>query len=272
MRERILISGAAGGLGKAFCAACAERGYDLILTDQSEDNLKVLAEGLRRAYRIRVDWIASDLMDSDARLSFLEQVKAFGENLTGLICVAGIDYEGGITERSLEELRAIRHVNIESTVELAYGVLRQRRNTDPFHLIMVCSLAAFQPMPFKATYAASKSFLLQFALALREEMRPTGVTVTALCPAGMPTNQECRQAIDAQGLMGRLTTCNVGDVAEQALDCCWRGKAIVIPGFLNKVLCFLTRLAPAPLIARMVYHRWAGAINRKGGNYICPVE
>jgi short-subunit dehydrogenase len=111
-------------------------------------------------------------------------------------------------------------------------------------------------MPVKATYAASKRFLLDFSLALREEVRPLGATVTVLCPAGLPTTPECIRAIEAQGLMGQLTTQDIGSVAAGTLDCALKGRAVYIPGLFNRMLQMLGALAPASLVASLIGHRW----------------
>ncbi|MEM5773881.1 MAG: SDR family NAD(P)-dependent oxidoreductase, partial [Anaerolineaceae bacterium] len=117
-----------------------------------------------------------------------------------------VDYEGPFFERTNRQIRAIVRLNIESTLEMTHTLLQYRDPSAAFRVINVASLAAFYPMPVKAAYAASKRFLLDFSLALREEMRPMGASVTVLCPAGMPTNPECERGIEAQGWMGPITT------------------------------------------------------------------
>jgi short-subunit dehydrogenase len=114
-------------------------------------------------------------------------------------------------------------------------------------------------MPVKATYAASKRFLVDFSLALREEVRPLGATVTVVCPAGLPTTPECIRGIDAQGLMGHLTTQNVGTVAAGALDYALAGRTVYIPGLINRALLSIASLIPPALIASMVGARWRAA-------------
>ena len=126
----------------------------------------------------------------------------------------------------------------------------------PFRIVNVSSLAAFFSMPVKATYAASKRFLLDFSLALRNELREQNVTVTVLCPAGLPTTAECITAIEAQGIFGQLTTEDIGKVAHQTIEAALRGRAIVIPGFLNQALKALGGLVPPVSLAEMVGKRW----------------
>ncbi len=262
MQPWIFITGASGGLGKAFTVECASRGWNVFLTDLRPADLEILASGLRQAYGVEVRCQACDLTDPGAREQLFAALNATRLRFAMLINVAGGDAEGKFYERTREQIRTIVRVNIEGTLEVTHTLLGQRDLYAPFRIINVASLAAFYPMPVKATYAASKRFLLDFSLALREEVRGLGATVTALCPAGMPTTRECIQAIEAQGLMGQLTTQNIGSVAAQTIDAALKGRAIVIPGRLNHLLQLLGGLFPATLIARLVGQRWEGAYAR----------
>jgi short-subunit dehydrogenase len=139
---------------------------------------------------------------------------------------------------------------------MTWHLLRHRAPDEPLNIINVSSLAAFYPMPFKAVYAASKRFLLDWSLALNEELRHQRVAVTVLCPAGLPTYPATMRVIEAQGLMGRITTMNVGDVAAMTLDQALAGRRVVIPGLVNRVLRLLGRIAPPALAAALINRRW----------------
>jgi uncharacterized protein len=259
MKKYVLITGAAGGLGKAFAVECASRGWDLYLTDLKDDPLRVLAGSLRQTYHVDVLWQACDLVDAEARGQLFRTLATGGQRFWALINVAGVDYEGLFYEQTREHLRTILRLNIEATLEVTHALLGQRDPYTTFRIINVASLAAFYPMPVKATYAASKRFLLDFSLALREEVRGLGATVTVLCPAGMPTNDACLRGIEAQGWMGIATTQNVGSVAALTIDRAMKGKAVVIPGWLNRMLQIMGGLLPARLVARLVGQRWMAA-------------
>jgi hypothetical protein len=114
-------------------------------------------------------------------------------------------------------------------------------------------------MPLKATYAASKGFLVQWNRALHEELRPAGGSATALCPAGLPTREESRRAIDAQGFVGRITTVDVGRVTREAVNALLAGRPVCIPGAANQILRCLAWLVPDQLIARSLHRRWGAA-------------
>jgi len=259
----VLITGATGGLGKAFAVECASRGWNLFLTDLNTAALELLAGSLQQTYGVQARSHACDLTDAAARAALFETLQAAHLRFWALINVAGTDYEGSFYERTRGEIRTIIRLNIEATLEMTHALLEYRDPLMPFRIINVASLAAFYPMPVKATYAASKRFLLDFSLALREEVRELGATVTVLCPAGLPTNPECVQAIEAQGLMGQLTTQNIGDVAAQTLDAALHGRALCIPGVLNRLLQVLGGLVPPAWIAAFIAHRWRLARQRR---------
>jgi uncharacterized protein len=259
MDSFVMITGATGGLGKAFAAECSSRGWNLYLTDLRQEPLEVLGVALHNTYGVEVRRCSCDLTTAEQRDRFLGDLQASGTRFTGLINVAGGDVEGLFSDQSSEELRTILRLNVEAAMEMTHGLLRLRDERSTFRIINVASLAAFFPMPYKATYAASKRFMLDLSLALREELRAENVTVTALCPAGMPTTAECIAAIEAQGLMGQLTTLNTGSVAAGALDAAARGKAVYVPGALNRLLYSLGRFVPPTVVSSFVARRWGAA-------------
>ncbi|MCD4804041.1 MAG: SDR family NAD(P)-dependent oxidoreductase [Anaerolineales bacterium] len=259
MRSKVFISGAAGGLGKAFAVECARRGWDLFLTDLNSEQLEILAAALRRTYGIHVLYKECNLMDPDSRQELFLSITSGSYRFRGLINVAGLDVEGMFRERSRDDIRGIVRLNVEGTLEVTHSLLEIMDPMQSFWIITVSSLAAFFPIPVKATYAASKRFLLDFSLALRDEVKAQGVTVTVLCPAGLPTTSSAVEGIEAQGLMGQLTTQNIGYVARRTLDQALRGKSIVVPGFLNQVMRYAGSLVPPVVLSGLIGKRWRAA-------------
>jgi short-subunit dehydrogenase len=263
MDSLVFITGATGGLGKAMALECASRGWDLYLTDLHSEKLSTLAAGLERSCGVNVLYAAADLTDARERSTLFERLRNEKLRFRGLINVAGTDHEGLFLERSSEHIIAILRLNIEATLVVTHELLALRDQAVTFRIINVSSLAAFFAMPVKATYAASKRFILDFSLAMRNELRDQNVTVTALCPAGLPTTDSCIAAIESQGLMGQLTTEDIGKVAHETVDAMLRGRAIVIPGFLNRVIRWLGGLVPATSVADLVGTRWRMAQQRR---------
>lgn len=269
MHSLYLITGATGGLGKALAVECASRGWDLLLTDLFEDRLEALAGGLERTYGVEVRYRAADLTQAAARANLFEWAGREGLRFRGLINVAGLDHEGMFLERRSEEITGILRLNIESSLLMTHAILPHRDHRFRFRIINVSSLGAYFAMPVKATYAASKRFLLDFSLALRNELRDENVGVTVLCPAGLPTTQECIRAIEAQGAMGQLTTENVGKVAHETVEAALRGRAVLVPGFLNRLLLSLSSLLPAASVAGIIGGRWRNAHQRRSRQTGC---
>jgi short-subunit dehydrogenase len=111
-------------------------------------------------------------------------------------------------------------------------------------------------MPVKSVYAASKRFMLDFSLALGQEVAGSGVKVMVLCPAGLPTCERSINGIRRQGLAGVLTTGDAGRVAARSLDLLNAGSRLYIPGAFNRFLVFLSRLVPPTLVAAFIWRRW----------------
>ena len=257
METYLMISGATGGLGSALVVECARRGYNLYLTDISEDGAE-FAHFIAKTYGIEARYRACDLTSSQARQEMFTQFKAEGCSFWGLLNVAGLDNEGAFLEKSREQIMRIIQVDVESTVDMTYAILSLRAHDRRFMLVNVCSLAAFFPMPYKATYAASKRFLVEFSRAIREEIGDFG-SVTALCPGGLPTTPASMRKIFAQGFWGKMTTMEVETVARRTIDYALRGRAVYIPGLLNCILQWLGALIPPGIVAKFIGKRWRTA-------------
>jgi len=250
----LLISGATGGLGSAFAVECAQRGYDLVLTDVPKEAAQ-FTSSLASAFSVDVQYLSCDLTSPQERITLYKNLDEAGFSFWGLINVAGIDYEGAFLSRRKDEILQILRLNIEATVDLTHTILAKRASNKRFMLINVCSLAAFFPMPYKALYAASKRFLLDFTLSIAEEISSFG-SATALCPAGLPTNPDVMRAIFAQGFWGKMTSMDPNQVARLTINAALKGKKVVIPGFLNLWLQKLGSLLPRTMAVRMLGKRW----------------
>lgn len=252
----VLITGASGGLGRALASECARRGWRLFLTDLNASGLQAIKCGLERQYGATVVARACDLTSSEDVNSLLCFADERGLSFDMLLNVAGIDYEGSFLTRTCESLLSIVSLNIEATLRITHGVLARRVAGRRFYLVFVSSLASKYPMPLKATYAASKRFLLDFSIALGQELRSQNVSVTALCPAGLATTPEAIRGISAQGIWGSLTTNKLELVAQGTLKRALSGRRVFIPGALNRTLSAAGSLLPQTFVAKVIYGRW----------------
>ncbi|OQB24989.1 MAG: 3-oxoacyl-(acyl-carrier-protein) reductase FabG [Firmicutes bacterium ADurb.Bin182] len=257
---KVLITGAAGGLGRALAVECALRGYDLFLTDVNEGGLLSIKRGLLRRFPVKVMIKSCDLTSERETGELFQFADRNGWTFDMLMNVAGIDFEGGFLERSSYNILKIVRLNIEATLSVTHKALARRNGSSKrFYLVFVSSLASMYPMPLKAVYAASKRFLLSLAYALGQELKSRNVSVLALCPGGLPTTPDALAGIQAQGFWGKLTTNRLETVARRTIEKALRGRRVYIPGVVNALLSFFGRLIPETAVAKFLYGRWSKA-------------
>ena len=251
-REAAVITGASQGLGRAFAEACARRGIDLVLVALPDSGLDRVARGLELLYDVRVASVGMDLTGAESVETLVERIGETGLRVSMLINNAGVGYNARFEDSDIEENESCVLLNNLALVKLTRLLLPELQRRERAFVLNVASLAAFFPMPYMPVYGSSKAFILNFSLALRAELRGTPVSVTALCPNGIRTNGEARAKIEAHGLIGRWVSMDAEDVARTALDGMLAGRAVIIPGFINRVLAGVGRHAPAFIVCPVV--------------------
>jgi uncharacterized protein len=263
MREQTaasaVITGAGGGLGGAFALQAARQGWNLILVDLPGTGLADLSARLSRMYGVEAEHLEMDLTLEEDRRALARRVNGGSVPVRLLVNNAGTGCQASFDDAPLARLSASVGVNVQATMELTWLLLPLLKRQPRAMIINVASLAAFYPMPAMAVYAATKSFVLSFTLALGAELEGSGVTVSALCPAGMITNRETAEQVRAQGFWGRVTTWEPERVAALALTRARRGAPVIVPGVVNQVLRLVGGLAPRPLVAGLILRRWKRA-------------
>ncbi len=256
MKSYVCITGAAGGLGKAFALECASRGWNLYLTDINHEKLERLALGLTRLHDVKVIYDRCDLVEPELREEFWTHAQNLGIRFHMLINVAGVDFEGAFLSRSSKELETIIRLNVEATVMMTRRIMEFRDQKNRTNIINVSSLAGFFPMPLKAVYAATKRFLLDFSRAMHKELRHENIRVLALCPAGLATKEDTIESIQSQGFAGEITTMQTGKVAARTINRALAGHSVYIPGLVNQLLKVFGAIIPADWVAWLVMRRW----------------
>ena len=195
MRNCVLITGATGGLGKAYVEECAYLGYDLVLTATKQVRLDKLKAEIRSKFNVNVWTKEADLSDEKSRAELFAFLKSNSIEVNMLINNAGYIFEGSFLGCEREEIMKAIQVNIMGTMDLTYRFLSNRNVNRRNYVLFVSSLAGFNPMPQMATYASTKACLTNFAIALREELKDKDVFVTAVCPGGMATNDAMKESL-----------------------------------------------------------------------------
>lgn len=240
-----LVTGASRGIGAALAEALAGEGWNLILSARSSEDLERLRERLARP-GIEIHCVAADLRTGGAA-ALLAEIERQGWEVGLLVNNAGLgsggEFAGLALERELEEVQ----VNVAAMVELTQGCLAGMRARGRGAVIQVASTAAFQPVPYMATYAATKAFVLHFSLALHEELREQGIHVMALCPGPTQTS-----FFEVAGLGPRRGMATAEAVARQALAGLKAGRAVVVCGGSNRAMVAVVRLLPRGMVTRVV--------------------
>jgi short-subunit dehydrogenase len=241
-----LITGASAGLGAEFARACAARGQRLVLVARRRDRLEALAAELGGEAEI----VAADLARPGAAARLIADIAARGLSVDTLINNAGFGLAGRFDTLPLERQREMIDLNVAALTELCHLVLPAMRARRRGAILNVASTAAFQAGPYMAVYYATKAYVLSFTEALHQELKASGVRVTALCPG--PTATEFFDVAGAgNGRLARMAVDPVA-VARAGLDGLARNKAIVIPGAMNKATAQSNRLLPRALMRRIV--------------------
>jgi hypothetical protein len=245
-----LITGASSGLGEEFARQLARENYDLVLTARREDRLKAVAAEAIKLGASKVEVIAADLGQPDAAMKLHRQVSERGIEIECLVNNAGFGTHG--TFHKLPLVREIEEINLNITALVSLtrlfieAMVARRRGT----IINVASTAAFQPIPYMATYAATKAFVLNFSEAVALEVRRAGVTVMALCPG--PTRTEFQSTAGVEtSTFPSFAYMDAKTVVAQALASAKRGKAVRINGIMNQVMAQSTRFTPRSVVARI---------------------
>jgi uncharacterized protein len=243
-----LITGASSGIGEVFARKLAARGQNVLLVARSEDKLITLCNELGRSNSIRAQYVALDLSQPESPARLFEEVEKRALSVDMLINNAGFGSMGEFSKLDLARELNMIDLNIKSLVELTHRFLGPMLERKQGTIINVASTAGFQPVPFMATYAATKAFVLSFSEALWEENRPHGVHIMALCPGVTDTN--FFEAARGHKPPARVSQ-SPEDVVETALRGLSRKKSHVISGWTNLVMVESERLAPRSLVTRL---------------------
>lgn len=247
------MTGGSAGIGLEFARELARRGADLVLVARSEERLREAAAGLEADHGVRVETLAADLSESESIVRVSDAVAKLGLEPSVLVNNAGSGYYGRFVEGpGPEEVWKGVCLNVASAAALTRAFLPDMIRRGEGAVINISSTAAFQPVPYMATYGAGKAFVLSFSEALWAECRGSGVRVLAVCPGAVETefwadwgNKDPRRY---NYLTGISSPRQVAEAGISALD---SGKGLVVPGLRDLILARSIALAPRSLVARL---------------------
>jgi uncharacterized protein len=240
----VLITGASFGLGADFAQLFAADRYDLILVARSEDRLLALQEKLTTKYNIKSSVIACDLAKSHAAFELKAELDRKNLQVDVLVNNAGFGDFGLFHEIDALRQQQMIDLNVTTLTLLTRLLLPDMIKRKQGKILNVASTASFQPGPLMAVYFATKSYVLSFSAALANELKGTGVTVTALCPGATETHFVQHANLDDSKLFKRMKPATSMDVAKFGVDALHKGKVVAVHGFINRMMSWSVSFFP----------------------------
>lgn len=245
--ETALITGASEGIGYELTRIFAENGYDVVMVARSEEKMREMSEELEGEFGVSAQVIRKDLSVPGSSEEVYEEAP---DSIDVLVNNAGIGTCGFFHENDLgREVDTVR-LNVETPTHLTGLFLEDMVERDGGRILNVSSMAAFQPGPTMAVYYATKAYLLSFSEAISNELKDTGVSVTALCPGPTETGF-IQKAGEQNSRINEGEKMSQRTVAEAGYEGLMNKKNVVVPGFKNRMLVRLTKIAPKSLVIRV---------------------
>ena len=244
-----VVTGASSGIGLELAKLFAQNGYDLVIVAEDE-GIESAADQLRSLGPM-VESVQADLATEDGVEELWERIEEMGRPVDAIAINAGVGVGGPFLETDLEEEINLINLNVTGAVHLAKHVVQHMAERGEGKILFTSSIAADMPAPFEAVYGASKAFLLSFSEALRNELKDTNITVTALQPGPTDTNFFDRAGMQ-DTKVGADKKDDPADVARDGFEALMAGKDHVVAGsFKNKVQSTMAQVTPDKVTAEM---------------------
>jgi len=249
-----MVTGASRGLGRAIARELASRKLNLLLISLPNDGLDLVSSEIRSEFGVDVDVFEIDM----TRVNAFEQIRDWvgSRSVFMLVNNAGIGGSKSFDSVDSSYLNRMIQINIRSVSLLSWYFLPKLKEHDEAFILNVSSMASFSPIAYKTLYPASKAFVSNFSRCLNEELKDTGVFVSALCPGPMPTNSDVCARVNRQSRVARFGVKSAEDVARIAIRDMFAHRKVIVPGFSNRLYRFLMSVVPGtiriPLISSFV--------------------
>jgi short-subunit dehydrogenase len=253
-----LITGASSGIGKALALKCASKGMNILLVALPTEELYELEKQICRDFNVTCHSFGVDLSMHCSSAAVFNWVKENDYKVNILINNVGVGSKGAFEQLTPDFYHTQIHLNVMTTCMMTRLFVDDLKANAPSHILNVGSLGGFFMLPNKIVYSATKAFVYAFSQGLRMELACSGVTVSVLCPGGTDSNEKTTAINkDLKGL-AKISILQPHEVAEEAINKMMKGKARIIPGFINKLSYHVARLTPEFLqrifIARTFKH------------------
>ena len=244
-RQTALVTGGSGGIGLELAKVLARNGFDLVLVSRTRDSLEAAAGQIEGKYDVRVHVFAADLRRREAPEAIFDFLHNENTAIDILINNAGFGLGGEFAETELTRELEMIQVNIAALTHLTKLFLPAMIKRRSGRILNVAS------GPLMAVYYATKAYVLSFSEALAEELRHSGVTVTALCPGPTRTDFAAQAHTTNSRLFTAFGVSDADDVAEYGFAAMMHGRRVAIPGIKNKIVAQANRFAPRAVTTKV---------------------
>ncbi len=258
-----LIAGGSRGIGYAISEALAKRGYNLILIARGMQDLVEAKDKIEKSYPVKVHVLSFDLSKEASATEIAKWCTDNNIKLKMLCNVAGLGGDEDYLELSLDSLRYMINLNLQSAMALSLTLLPLLEKNAPSHILNVSSMAGFAPIPSKNMYSATKAALTSFSYALRYQLKSKNISVSCLAPGPVYTKPSIKEQTKKQlGWFGNAMAMKPERVGEIAVKKTLRGKLMVVPGTLANIMSGVLRILPKRFVT-YIYGRSGDKTKRK---------
>lgn len=247
MDSYVLVTGAAGGLGKAICEEYASHGFNVVAVDMNEEALKKVCADIEEKYKVKTLCIPANLTADDSAEKILASCKQAGVKVDVLINNAGMGAGGDYAVSDWNRQKAIVELDVVALMHMTRVFLPEMLSQGGGKIGNIASNAAFMPLAPQPTYGASKAFVVSFSQALYEEYKKRNVSVSVVCPGPIKTNFFKTAGFDLKNLKGMEPS----EVAKGVYKAVSKGKAMTSIGGSTKLMSVATRLFPRKMVREM---------------------
>ena len=244
-----LITGATGGLGKAFAKIYAQNNNNLLLVGTSNEKLSILQKELKESFNVKVDFISADFSDKEQLKKVYTYAKDNDYFIDNLVNCAGFGDRMDFKDMDVDLQMKMIDVNCNALLYFCRVFLTDMLKNNQGHIINACSLAAFVPGPYMCTYHASKAFVLNLTESIAHEIRKTKVKILALCPG--PFISGFMDKAKNEWTFKKLKPVSADKVAKFGYKQSLKGKRIAVMGFVNKLTSFAPRFFSRKFVAKV---------------------
>lgn len=246
-----LITGASSGIGYDISSILAENGYNVVLVARSREKLEALANQARQMFGVSARVIVKDLTQPNSVDELYRELEREKIEVDILVNNAGYGLLGDFASTSKTEELGMIQLNIVAVAHLTKLFLPSMIRRGSGRILNVASVVGFRPGPFMTNYAATKAYVVSFSVALAEEVRQKGITISVLCPGPTLTGFHDRAGLRENSFV-RFIFADSRVVARSGYEGLMAGKTVIIPGFFNKIGTLFSRMSPPSLSARSV--------------------